>query len=246
MIVEVMKTKKMNLKKLPILKGILVPDEGDLHYIGGNDVLPPPLESEEEAVCIRKLVNEKDSSARAKLIEHNLRLVVYIAKKFDNTGVGVEDLISIGTIGLIKGINTFNPEKNIKLATYASRCIENEILMYLRKNNKTKLEVSIDEPLNVDWDGNELLLSDILGTDEDIISKGIETEVEKKLLYKAIDKLNQREKIIVEMRYGLNNKEGEEMTQKEVADTLGISQSYISRLEKKIIKRLKREIVKFE
>ena len=184
--------------------------------------------------------------ARSKLIEHNLRLVVYIAKKFDNTGVGVEDLISIGTIGLIKGINTFNPTKNIKLATYASRCIENEILMYLRKNNKTKLEVSIDEPLNVDWDGNELLLSDILGTDEDVISRGIENEVEKRLLYKAIEKLNTREKVIVEMRYGLNNVDGEEMTQKEVADSLGISQSYISRLEKKIIKRLKREIVKFE
>ena len=175
-----------------------------------------------------------------------MRLVVYIAKKFDNTGVGVEDLISIGTIGLIKGINTFNPTKNIKLATYASRCIENEILMYLRKNNKTKLEVSIDEPLNVDWDGNELLLSDILGTDEDVISRGIENEVEKRLLYKAIEKLNTREKVIVEMRYGLNNVDGEEMTQKEVADSLGISQSYISRLEKKIIKRLKREIVKFE
>ena len=158
----------------------------------------------------------------------------------------MEDLISIGTIGLIKGINTFNPTKNIKLATYASRCIENEILMYLRKNNKTKLEVSIDEPLNVDWDGNELLLSDILGTDEDVISRGIENEVEKRLLYKAIEKLNTREKVIVEMRYGLNNVDGEEMTQKEVADSLGISQSYISRLEKKIIKRLKREIVKFE
>lgn len=246
MIIETIKEKGIKLKELTLFRGILLPDEGDLHYIGGNDVLPPPLESDEETECINKLVHEKDSDARAKLIEHNLRLVVYIAKKFDNTGVGVEDLISIGTIGLIKGINTFNPEKNIKLATYASRCIENEILMYLRKNNKTKLEVSIDEPLNVDWDGNELLLSDILGTDEDVISKGIETEVEKKLLYKAIDKLNHREKIIVEMRYGLNNNDGEEMTQKEVADTLGISQSYISRLEKKIIKRLKREIVKYE
>lgn len=196
--------------------------------------------------CIKNLIENNDEEAKSMLIEHNLRLVVYIAKKFDNTGVGVEDLISIGTIGLIKGINTFKPDKNIKLATYASRCIENEILMYLRKNNKTKLEVSIDEPLNVDWDGNELLLSDILGTDEDVISKGIESEVEKKLLYKAIEKLNHREKVIVEMRYGLNNKDGEEMTQKEVADSLGISQSYISRLEKKIIKRLKREILKFE
>ena len=234
------------VEKISVLKGLLFPVEGDLHYIGGNDVLPPPLEADEEAECIDKLVNEKDTGAKSKLIEHNLRLVVYIAKKFDNTGVGVEDLISIGTIGLIKGINTFNPDKNIKLATYASRCIENEILMYLRKNNKTKLEVSIDEPLNVDWDGNELLLSDILGTDEDVIYKGVENEVEKKLLYNAIEKLNQREKIIVEMRYGLNNRAGEEMTQKEVAESLGISQSYISRLEKKIIKRLKREIVKFE
>ena len=215
-------------------------------YIGGNDILPAPLSTDREGECIKNLIENNDEEAKSMLIEHNLRLVVYIAKKFDNTGVGVEDLISIGTIGLIKGINTFKPDKNIKLATYASRCIENEILMYLRKNNKTKLEVSIDEPLNVDWDGNELLLSDILGTDEDVISKGIESEVEKKLLYKAIEKLNHREKVIVEMRYGLNNKDGEEMTQKEVADTLGISQSYISRLEKKIIKRLKREILKFE
>ncbi len=245
MIIERIKAGR-KIGTIQILKGLLLPEEGDLHYIGGNDVLPPPLESDEEAECISRLVNEKDNSARSTLIEHNLRLVVYIAKKFDNTGIGVEDLISIGTIGLIKGINTFNPEKKIKLATYASRCIENEILMYLRKNNKTKLEVSIDEPLNVDWDGNELLLSDILGTDDDVISRGIESEVEKKLLYKAIEKLNHREKIIVEMRYGLNNKDGEEMTQKEVADSLGISQSYISRLEKKIIKRLKREIVKFE
>ena len=170
--------------------------------------------------------------------------MVYIAKKFDNTGVGVEDLISIGTIGLIKSINTFNPQKNIKLATYASRCIENEILMYLRRNSKTKMEVSIDEPLNVDWDGNELLLSDVLGTDEDVICKDIEDEVERKLLIKAISKLNTREKTIIELRFGLSNPDGEEMTQKEVADLLGISQSYISRLEKKIIKRLKKEIVK--
>ena len=229
-----------------MLKGLLYSKEGEIFYIGGNDVLPPPLDSEEESICIRKVLDENNQDSRAKLIEHNLRLVVYIAKKFDNTGVGVEDLISIGSIGLIKGINTFNPNKNIKLATYASRCIENEILMYLRKNNKTKLEVSIDEPLNVDWDGNELLLSDILGTEEDIISKNIENEVEKKLLYKAIDKLSNREKTIVKMRYGLNNADGEEITQKEVADSLGISQSYISRLEKKIIKRLKREIVKYE
>ena len=193
-----------------------------------------------------KLGTDNDLPAKSRLIEHNLRLVVYIAKKFDNTGVGVEDLISIGTIGLIKSINTFNPEKNIKLATYASRCIENEILMYLRRNNKTRMEVSIDEPLNVDWDGNELLLSDVLGTDEDVIYKDIEDEVEKKLLVKAIDKLNDRERMIIQMRFGLNNEDGEEMTQKEVADMLGISQSYISRLEKKIIRRLKKEIVRFE
>ena len=237
---------KTNEMKFSFLQGMIIKREGGIHYIGGNDILPAPLSTDKEGECIKNLIENNDEEAKSMLIEHNLRLVVYIAKKFDNTGVGVEDLISIGTIGLIKGINTFNPDKNIKLATYASRCSENEILMYLRKNNKTKLEVSIDEPLNVDWDGNELLLSDILGTDEDVISKGIESEVEKKLLYKAIEKLNHREKVIVEMRYGLNNKDGEEMTQKEVADSLGISQSYISRLEKKIIKRLKREILKFE
>ena len=237
---------KTNEMKFSFLQGMIIKREGGIHYIGGNDILPAPLSTDKEGECIKNLIENNDEEAKSMLIEHNLRLVVYIAKKFDNTGVGVEDLISIGTIGLIKGINTFKPDKNIKLATYASRCIENEILMYLRKNNKTKLEVSIDEPINVDWDGNELLLSDILGTDEDVISKGIESEVEKKLLYKAIEKLNHREKVIVEMRYGLNNKDGEEMTQKEVADSLGISQSYISRLEKKIIKRLKREILKFE
>ena len=237
---------KTNEMKFSFLQGMIIKREGGIHYIGGNDILPAPLSTDREGECIKNLIENNDEEAKSMLIEHNLRLVVYIAKKFDNTGVGVEDLISIGTIGLIKGINTFKPDKNIKLATYASRCIENDILMYLRKNNKTKLEVSIDEPLNVDWDGNELLLSDILGTDEDVISKGIESEVEKKLLYKAIEKLNHREKLIVEMRYGLNNKDGEEMTQKEVADSLGISQSYISRLEKKIIKRLKREILKFE
>ena len=237
---------KTNEMKFSFLQGMIIKREGGIHYIGGNDILPAPLSTDKEGECIKNLIENNDEEAKSMLIEHNLRLVVYIAKKFDNTGVGVEDLISIGTIGLIKGINTFKPDKNIKLATYASRCIENEILMYLRKNNKTKLEVSIDEPLNVDWDGNELLLSDILGTDEDVISKGIESEVEKKLLYKAIEKLNHRAKGIVEMRYGLNNKDGEEMTQKEVADSLGISQSYISRLEKKIIKRLKREILKFE
>ena len=236
-----------NLNVIPVLTRWILSDESnEVHYIGGPDVLPAPLEGEEEAKQLEKLINENDESARRMLIEHNLRLVVYIAKKFDNTGVGVEDLILIGTIGLIKGINTFKTDKNIKLATYASRCIENEILMYLRRNNKTKLEVSIDEPLNVDWDGNELLLSDILGTDEDVISRELENEVEKNLLKKAIEKLNKREKSIVEMRFGLNNKEGEEMTQKEVADFLGISQSYISRLEKKIMNRLKKEIVKYE
>ena len=236
-----------NLNVIPVLTRWILSDQcNEVHYIGGPDVLPAPLEGEEEAKQLEKLINENDESARRMLIEHNLRLVVYIAKKFDNTGVGVEDLISIGTIGLIKGIITFNTDKNIKPATYASRCIENEILMYLRRNNKTKLEVSIDEPLNVDWDGNELLLSDILGTDEDVISRGLENEVEKSLLKKAIEKLNKREKSIVEMRFGLNNKEGEEMTQKEVADFLGISQSYISRLEKKIMNRLKKEIVKYE
>lgn len=215
---------------------------GDIFYIGGTEVLPPPLESEKENQVIRELGTECEEEAKAILIEHNLRLVVYIAKKFDNTGVGVEDLISIGTIGLIKSINTFNPDKNIKLATYASRCIENEILMYLRRNNKTRLEVSIDEPLNVDWDGNELLLSDILGTDEDVIYRDMENEVERTLLMGAIDKLSEREKTIIKLRFGLNSRDGNEMTQKEVASFLGISQSYISRLEKKIMRQLKKEM----
>ena len=223
-------------------KGMFMMKQGDIHYIGGTEVLPPPLPAEKEFEMIQSLTTEDDASARATLIEHNLRLVVYIAKKFDNTGVGVEDLISIGTIGLIKSVNTYNPDKNIKLATYASRCIENEILMYLRRNNKTKLEVSIDEPLNVDWDGNELLLSDILGTDEDVIYRDLESEVERKLLLKAINKLSDRERLIINLRFGLNSRDGEEMTQKEVASLLGISQSYISRLEKKIMKRLQKEI----
>ncbi len=218
--------------------------EGDIHYIGGADILPPPLESAEENEMIQGLGSEDAQEAKTALIEHNLRLVVYIAKKFDNTGVGVEDLISIGTIGLIKSINTFKPDKNIKLATYASRCIENEILMYLRRNSKTRLEVSIDEPLNVDWDGNELLLSDILGTEEDVIYRGIESEVEHKLLKEAISKLTEREKTIINLRFGLDASIGREMTQKEVAELLGISQSYISRLEKKIIYQFKREISK--
>ncbi len=231
---------------MPTLQNLLFQNTKDVHYIGGAEVLPPPLEAEAESACIEKLQTDDFEEARSTLIEHNLRLVVYIAKKFDNTGVGVEDLISIGTIGLIKSINTYNPAKNIKLATYASRCIENEILMYLRRTSKMKLEVSIDEPLNVDWDGNELLLSDILGTEEDIIYKDMELEVEKKLLKKAVDKLPVREKKIIELRYGLKSKEDKEMTQKEVADLMGISQSYISRLEKKIMKRLKKEIVKYE
>jgi RNA polymerase sporulation-specific sigma factor len=220
----------------------------EVHYIGGSDVLPAPLSAQEEARMLENLEQESETQEEAKriLIEHNLRLVVYIAKKFDNTGVGVEDLISIGTIGLIKAINTFNTGKNIKLATYASRCIENEILMYLRRNSKTRMEVSIDEPLNVDWDGNELLLSDILGTDEDVIYRDMETEVEYKLLFRAIAKLSDREQTIVNLRYGLNRGDGKEKTQKEVADILGISQSYISRLEKKIMKRLKREMIRYE
>lgn len=246
MILKVAVPERFHFKMVPTIKNLIFFNQGEIHYIGGADVLPPPLEAEEEAEVIKRLSNENDEGAKSKLIEHNLRLVVYIAKKFDNTGVGVEDLISIGTIGLIKAINSYKPDKNIKLATYASRCIENEILMYLRRNNKTKMEVSIDEPLNVDWDGNELLLSDILGTDEDVIYRDIEDEVERKLLNKAISKLSDRERTIVDLRFGLTAADGAEMTQKEVADLLGISQSYISRLEKKIIKRLKKEIVKFE
>lgn len=237
---------KFQFRMIPDIRTIIFGQRGEIHYIGGAEILPAPLDSIREAEVIGGLGTEQDGEMKAILIEHNLRLVVYIAKKFDNTGVGVEDLISIGTIGLIKATNTFNPERKIKLATYASRCIENEILMYLRRNNKTKLEVSIDEPLNVDWDGNELLLSDILGTDEDIIYRNIEEEVDRKLLRKALSKLSERERIIVDLRFGLNNEDGDEKTQKEVADLLGISQSYISRLEKKIIKRLKKEMIRFE
>ena len=215
-------------------------DFENIFYIGGSDNLPAPLEPEEEAEEIEKL-SKGDNEAKKKLVEHNLRLVVYIAKKFENTGVGLEDLISIGTIGLMKAINTFNSSKNIKLATYSSRCIENEILMHLRRSNRLKSEISIDEPLNQDGDGNELLLSDILGTDEDITSRGVEDEVDKKLLKASISKLNSREKNIMELRFGF--KTGEEKTQKEVADMLGISQSYISRLEKKIINKMKKEIL---
>lgn len=234
----------INLKMFRSKTKFMWMKQGDIHYIGGTEVLPPPLETEEENEMLMQLGTEEEEGAKATLIEHNLRLVVYIAKRFDNTGVGVEDLISIGTIGLIKAINTFNADKNIKLATYASRCIENEILMYLRKTSKNKMEVSIDEPLNVDWDGNELLLSDILGTEEDVIYKDLEDEVDRKLLRKAMEKLNDRERIIINLRYGLSTPSGKEMTQKEVASYLGISQSYISRLEKKIMKRLKKEMLK--
>jgi RNA polymerase sporulation-specific sigma factor len=212
-----------------------------LYYIGGNDALPPPLSKEEEEDLVAKLV-DGDESIRSILIERNLRLVVYIARKFENTGVNVEDLISVGTIGLIKAVNTFDPNKKIKLATYGSRCIENEILMYLRRNSKVKAEISFYEPLNIDWDGNELLLSDILGTENDAVYNLIEDEVDKQLLFVAMKKLNKREKEIVQLRFGLNGEN--EKTQKEVADMLGISQSYISRLEKRIIKRLKKEINK--
>ena len=236
----------MSCYPFQVVSRMVMNRSGDVFYIGGNDVLPAPLEPQREAFVLQKLGTGQEEEAKSILIEHNLRLVVYIARKFDNTGVGVEDLISIGTIGLIKAINTFNPVKNIKLATYASRCIENEILMYLRRNSKTKMEVSIDEPLNVDWDGNELLLSDILGTDEDVIYKGIEHEVECRLLGKAISKLSKREQTIVMLRFGLKSPDGREKTQKEVADLLGISQSYISRLEKRIMKRLKKEIVRYE
>ena len=218
----------------------------ELLYIGGCEVLPEPLNARDEQACIEAMQDHQDKEAKEKLIAHNLRLVVYIAKKFDNTKVGTEDLISIGTIGLMKAINTFDASKSIKLATYASRCIENEILMYLRKNNKQKLEVSIDEPLNVDWDGNELLLSDILGTDEDVIYRDLETQADLKLLHQALKTLNGREKMIIELRFGLHSKDGEELTQKQVADLLGISQSYISRLEKKIMKRLHREMARQE
>lgn len=209
-----------------------------IYYINGTETLPPPLSKERELEMICRM--ERDGEARKLLIEHNLRLVVYIAKRFENTGIGIEDLVSIGTIGLVKAINTFNPSKNIKLATYASRCIENEILMYIRKHSCEKVEVSIDEPLNTDWDGNELLLSDILSSDEDRISFEIEQIEERERVRRAVFGLSEREREIIELRYGLNGRR--ELTQKEVADKLGISQSYISRLEKKIIARLKIEI----
>lgn len=216
---------------------------GEIFYVSSSEALPPPLSSDEENHLLTRL-EDGDSGVKTTLIERNLRLVVYIARKFENTGVGIEDLVSIGTIGLIKAVNTFDPKKRIKLATYASRCIENEILMHLRRNNKTRAEVSFDEPLNIDWDGNELLLSDVLGTDNDIIYKSIEEEIDRKLLQAAMRKLTPRERKIMEFRFGLID--GVEKTQKEVADILGISQSYISRLEKRIIKRLRKEIARME
>ncbi|GIO26071.1 RNA polymerase sigma-E factor [Ornithinibacillus bavariensis] len=231
---------KMRIWWYKLLRKLGIKSE-EIYYIGGSEALPPPLSKEEESELL-VLLTKGDSTARSILIERNLRLVVYIARKFENTGINIEDLISIGTIGLIKAVNTFNPEKKIKLATYASRCIENEILMYLRRNNKIKSEISFDEPLNIDWDGNELLLSDVLGTDDDIITKNLETKVDKHLLQNALAQLNAREKQIMELRFGLVGEE--EKTQKDVADMLGISQSYISRLEKKIIRRLKKEFNK--
>ena len=233
---------KIKVKKLwnKILASINILGNNSVYYISGAETLPPPLSQNEEIEVLNKL-NKDDENARKILVERNLRLVVYIAKKFENSGAGIEDLISIGTIGLIKAINTFNVEKNIKLATYASRCIENEILMYLRRNNKTKNEVSFDEPLNTDGDGNELLLADILGTEEDIVFKDLESETDKKIVKEYITKLNSRERDIMNLRFGFYT--GEEKTQKEVADMLGISQSYISRIEKKIIHKMKKEIL---
>ncbi len=241
---NVVKNDKLRLTMVKNVASMFFVPKNEIHYIGGADILPAPLDAEEERILLEKMELYDDTEVKSILIEHNLRLVVYIAKKFDNTGVGVEDLISIGTIGLIKAVNTFKLDKKIKLATYASRCIENEILMYLRRSAKIKMEVSIDEPLNVDWDGNELLLSDVLGTEEDLIYKDLEDEVDKDLLRKAMGILSERERTIVELRFGLNNENDEELTQKEVADLLGISQSYISRLEKKIMKRLKKEMMR--
>ncbi len=233
------KTWIVGIHKLMALLGLK--QAGKVMYIGGSDVLPPPLKHEEELEVVAR-VEAGDEAAKNYLIEHNLRLVVFIARRFENTGVNIEDLISIGTIGLIKAVGTYRLDKNVKLATYASRCIENEILMYLRKINGQKSEVSFDEPLNTDWDGNELLLSDILGTDSDLVMQPIEADVDRKLLWDAVEKLSERERLIITLRFGLDGRE--EQTQKEVADVLGISQSYISRLEKRIIARLKREILK--
>ena len=229
------------MKLLDILRKLGLIRENGIFYIGGSDVLPPPLKGSEELLTLQAL-EQGDEDARQRLVEHNLRLVVYIARRFENTGVNLEDLISIGTIGLIKAISTYRLDKKIKLATYASRCIENEILMYIRKTANQKTEVSLDEPINMDCDGNELLLSDILGTDEDLVLKPIEDDVDRQLLMDAVDKLTARERTIITLRFGLGGRE--EKTQKEVADLMGISQSYISRLEKRIIVRLKKEILK--
>ncbi|MDS1029585.1 RNA polymerase sporulation sigma factor SigE [Bacillota bacterium LX-D] len=239
---QVLKIKwQIKLFLIQLLRKLKILD--DVYYVGSSEALPPPLSNDEESVLIGQLEGG-NLAVKGVLIERNLRLVVYIARKFENTGVGIEDLVSIGTIGLIKAVNTFDPKKKIKLATYASRCIENEILMHLRRNNKTRVEVSFDEPLNIDWDGNELLLSDVLGTENDVIYKSLEEEVDKTLLQQAMKKLSPREKKIMEFRFGLLD--GLEKTQKEVADLLGISQSYISRLEKRIIKRLRKEINRLE
>ena len=260
MVVKVAMADHFQFKVMPSIKNFCLLKQGDVHYIGGTDILPAPLGASEEQNAIEALGTASDAeakhtliehksangdiAARNLLVEHNLRLVAHIIKKYYGTQSEQDDLVSIGTIGLIKAINTFDMNKNIKLSSYASRCIENEILMYLRRNSKIKAEVSIDEPLNVDWDGNELLLSDIIGTDEDIIYRDIETEVECKMLKKAINQLPERERIIVDLRFGLSSEDGEEKTQKEVADMLGISQSYISRLEKKIMRQLRKEMVK--
>ncbi len=244
MIIKVAIPNQIQLKVVPRFKSMFLAQKGEIHYIGGSEILPPPLNPVEESEAIHNLSTEQEQQAKATLIEHNLRLVVYIAKKFDNTSVGVEDLISIGTIGLIKAVNTFDCHKKIKLATYASRCIENEILMQLRRTSKMRYEVSLDEPLKIDYDGNELLLSDVMGTDEDTIYQHIEKDIDYSLLQTAMSKLSKREQTIVELRFGLRGRE--ERTQKEVADLLGISQSYISRLEKKIISRLQREFQKLE
>lgn len=234
----------IKLKIIAILQRVGLLQSDEVFYVGSTEVLPPPLSNDEETFLLTRLQNG-DTTVKSIFIERNLRLVVYIARKFENTGVGIEDLVSIGTIGLIKAVNTFDPVKRIKLATYASRCIENEILMYLRRNSKTRSEVSFDEPLNIDWDGNELLLSDVLGTENDIIYKSVEEEVDKTLLHTAMSKLCGRERRIMELRFGLND-DGLERTQKTVADMLGISQSYISRLEKRIIKRLRKEITRMQ
>lgn len=236
---------QLNVKeKVKVFFQVLRFEDHEIYYVGSTEILPPPLTLDEELHLLDQL-QKGDHKVKPIFIERNLRLVVYIARKFENTGIGIEDLVSIGTIGLIKAVNTFDPSKKIKLATYASRCIENEILMYLRRNSKTRSEVSFDEPLNIDWDGNELLLSDVLGTDNEIIYKSVEEEVDKHLLYTAMNKLTGRERRIMELRFGLTQ-DGNEKTQKEVADLLGISQSYISRLEKRIIKRLRKEMIKME